>query len=81
MSARDAFLKRKGPHGLLTLVSYAEGWCMVRRPGAMPYVISATDWAKLPPMFGSAPVLTLTGSHEVSRCPCDSCVEYRKQVP
>lgn len=30
--------------GKVTLMAYSAGWCMVRRPGAMPFCITAAEW-------------------------------------
>lgn len=41
-------------HGPVRLMGEAEGYCMVRRPGAMPFVISLKEWLALPAQAGEA---------------------------
>jgi hypothetical protein len=41
----DCRYDRLGP---LTLLAQAEIWAMVRRPGAMPFVLSLEEWERLP---------------------------------
>lgn len=45
--AKKAEHRRDG-HGLLRLVAQAEGYVMVRRKGAVPFVMAAEDWMALP---------------------------------
>lgn len=32
---------------VLTLIAYADGYCMVRKKGAMPFVMSLKEWLSL----------------------------------
>lgn len=36
---------------MLTLIAYAEGYCMVRCRGAAPFVLSLREWLALSPYF------------------------------
>lgn len=46
----DQFRTRYDPKrkGVLTLLCYAEGYCMVRIKGAMPFTMSLKEWLALP---------------------------------
>lgn len=35
-------------NGKSVLMAEKHGWCMVRRPGGIPYTIMAKDWYALP---------------------------------
>lgn len=35
-------------HGPIRLMAEAEGHCMVRRPGCVPFVITSKEWLALP---------------------------------
>jgi hypothetical protein len=45
LEPRNIRQDRTGP---LRLMASAEGYVMVRRPGAMPFVIAEKDWLSLP---------------------------------
>lgn len=42
--------RRRDPLGPLRLMAEAEGYCMVRRPGCMPFVLSSQNFRYFPLM-------------------------------
>ena len=40
--------ERQDRHGVIRLMAEANGWVMVRRPGAMPFTMMRKEWDKLP---------------------------------
>lgn len=51
--------RRRDHIGQLRLMAGTEGYVMVRRPGCMPFVITAKEWEKLP-IFENAPIAATT---------------------
>jgi hypothetical protein len=39
---------RRDPTGPIRLMAEADGYVMVRRPGCLPFVLSAANWLALP---------------------------------
>lgn len=37
-----------GGYGKIKLMAVADGYCMVRKPGCLPYVMSVKEWQRLP---------------------------------
>jgi len=42
------FEYRMGRNGIIRLLAKAEGYCMVRHPGAMVFVMGEREWPQLP---------------------------------
>jgi hypothetical protein len=44
---KKTFATRRDQHGVMRMMAVADGYVMVRRPGALPFVMSREDWMAL----------------------------------